>query len=74
MFAKLCKKKCLSLKLLLTQGPLVWKDKDRGAYFLIGVFSWHIECGNKLYPGAYAKVDKVLPWINVVKTRYPDAG
>ena len=42
-------------------GPLV--SLESGRYSLIGVVSWGIGCAEADYPGVYARVTEVLPWI-----------
>jgi len=42
-------------------GPLT--TKINGAYRLIGVVSWGYGCAGAGYPGIYARVNYVLPWI-----------
>jgi len=52
-------------------GPLVTKEEASDGvtagqnYELIGVVSWGIGCGEKEYPGVYARVSSVLDWINI---------
>ena len=46
---------------ILTQGPLILND---GRATLIGVVSFGIGCADAEFPGVYAKVSKVLRWID----------
>ena len=43
-------------------GPLICVDNNRPV--LYGVTSWGIGCGDKGYPGVFAKVSAVLNWIS----------
>ena len=42
-------------------GPMV--TEVEGRYNLIGVVSWGEDCAEPDYPGVYARISKVLPWI-----------
>ena len=42
-------------------GPLTYEDA--GKTYLIGVVSWGKGCADPKYPGVYARVTKVLDWI-----------
>ena len=42
-------------------GPLTFNDG--GGETLVGVVSWGIGCADKEYPGIYARITSVLPWI-----------
>ncbi|KAI4815300.1 hypothetical protein KUCAC02_005449 [Chaenocephalus aceratus] len=42
-------------------GPLVCKGDSR--WYLTGITSWGVGCGEKNRPGVYTKVKSVLPWI-----------
>jgi len=44
-------------------GPLTWQDPN-GKIKVMGVVSFGIGCGQKGYPGVYAKVTAQLDWIN----------
>jgi len=44
-------------------GPLVCQETS-GQFALYGVTSWGRGCGNPQYPGIYARVSRVLDWIN----------
>ena len=50
-----------SIPYYLTSGPLTYDDD--GKQTLVGVVSWGRECGLKDYPGVYARITEVLPWI-----------
>ena len=54
-------------------GPLVTKVSNR--YHLVGVVSWGYGCAAANYPGVYARITKVLDWINTTisagNTCYP---
>ncbi|XP_007239143.3 transmembrane protease serine 13a [Astyanax mexicanus] len=43
-------------------GPLVCQDSDQ-RWYLTGVTSWGIGCGQRQRPGVYSKVSTLLPWI-----------
>ena len=43
-------------------GPLITKEPGN-YYSLIGVVSWGVGCADPDYPGVYARVTKVLTWI-----------
>ncbi|KAM4566415.1 transmembrane protease serine 13a [Odontesthes bonariensis] len=43
-------------------GPLVCKGESR--WYVVGITSWGVGCGNKNKPGVYAKVRSLLPWIH----------
>ena len=46
----------------LTSGPLTYDDD--GKQILVGVVSWGKKpCASKGYPGVYARITEVLPWI-----------
>lgn len=47
-------------------GPLTYRDPDSESNTLVGVVSLGEDCGNKQYPGVYAKVAKVLDWIQEI--------
>ena len=51
------------LKTVLFSGPLVAKVPNTSPYSLIGVVSWGAGCGRAFYPGVYARVTAVMPWI-----------
>ena len=42
-------------------GPLVCQVDDKAV--ITGVISWGWDCATSEYPGVYAKVSAVLPWI-----------
>lgn len=42
-------------------GPLVCQGEDR--WYLAGITSWGVGCGETNKPGVYTKVSSVLPWI-----------
>ena len=44
-------------------GPLVTMDPATGDEILVGVVSWGVGCASA-YPGVYARVTKVIDWIN----------
>jgi secreted trypsin-like serine protease len=44
-------------------GPLVIKDCS-GDPILIGVVSWGYGCAQPDYPGVYARISSVIPWIH----------
>ena len=44
-------------------GPLVTMDPETGDEVLVGVVSWGVGCASA-YPGVYARVSKVIDWIN----------
>jgi hypothetical protein len=43
-------------------GPLVC-DREDGSYVIHGATSWGYGCAQAQYPGIYARVSQVLPWI-----------
>ena len=43
-------------------GPLVTEEDDH--FVLIGVTPWGVGCATLGYPGVYARLTKVLPWIH----------
>jgi len=43
-------------------GPLACKHEGR--YYLIGIVSWGINCGEPKMPGLYTRVSHYLPWIS----------
>ena len=43
-------------------GPLAVLGQD-GQYSQIGVVSWGKECAKPGYPGVYARVSSLLPWV-----------
>ncbi|KAG7478642.1 transmembrane protease serine 13-like [Solea senegalensis] len=42
-------------------GPLVCQTDSR--WYLVGITSWGIGCGQANYPGVYTNVRSVLPWV-----------
>ena len=56
-----CGVSCISL-IGDSGGPLICVDNNRPV--LYGVTSWGIGCGDKGYPGVFAKVSAVLNWIS----------
>ena len=56
-------------------GPLV--TSINGRYTLIGVVSWGYSCALPAFPGVYARMTKVLEWVNEItsggETCYPGA-
>ncbi|XP_070534303.1 uncharacterized protein [Ptychodera flava] len=49
-------------------GPLVYHSETDGKWYLAGVTSWGIGCGNTETPGVYARVGTALDWISEVTT------
>merc|ERR1719402_821558 len=45
-------------------GPLVQPRSNNNNYALAGVVSWGYGCADPKYPGVYARVTSVIPWIN----------
>ena len=45
-------------------GPLVYFQKHSN-YVQTGLVSFGIGCAEAAYPGVYARVSKVMPWITV---------
>ena len=44
---------------------------EDGKYTLVGVVSWGYGCGMEGYPGVYARVTSVMPWIqNTIGSSY----
>ena len=53
----------------LNLGPMIINDD--GKYTLVGVVSWGYGCGMEGYPGVYARVTSVMPWIqNTIGSSY----
>ena len=46
-------------------GPLYTNFQNGVNYVQTGVVSYGIGCAEASYPGVYARVSKVMPWINV---------
>ena len=44
-------------------GPLITRDPHHDHQILVGVVSWGFYCAYPEYPGVYARVTSVLPWI-----------
>ena len=48
-------------------GPLIHYENGKGGpATLVGIVSWGIECATINWPGYYARVNQVLPWIQTV--------
>ncbi|XP_068203783.1 uncharacterized protein [Palaemon carinicauda] len=50
-------------------GPLACKDSVSGKYYLQGITSWGIDCGQKDVPGVYADVRFFSEWIDNIINR-----
>jgi secreted trypsin-like serine protease len=44
-------------------GPLIVPADNRNGYVQVGVVSWGKECGDKTYPGVYARLSSFNDWI-----------
>jgi trypsin len=44
-------------------GPLIVPADNRNGYVQVGVVSWGIGCGDKTYPGVYARLSHFNDWI-----------
>ncbi|MEM7192691.1 MAG: serine protease [Pseudomonadota bacterium] len=44
-------------------GPLVVPASNKLGYVQVGVVSWGIECGNRTFPGVYARLSSYNDWI-----------
>lgn len=49
-------------------GPMIVNDD--GKYTLVGVVSWGYGCAMEGYPGVYARVTSVMPWIKDIVGSY----
>ena len=49
-------------------GPLIVNED--GKYTLVGVVSWGYGCAMEGYPGVYARVSSVMPWIKEIVGSY----
>lgn len=43
-------------------GALAWQDND-GIYYIGGIASWSVGCGDEMFPTIYTRVSKYLNWI-----------
>eukprot|EP00005_Dracoamoeba_jomungandri_P010897 CAMPEP_0174275018 /NCGR_PEP_ID=MMETSP0439-20130205/59601_1 /TAXON_ID=0 /ORGANISM="Stereomyxa ramosa, Strain Chinc5" /LENGTH=256 /DNA_ID=CAMNT_0015367091 /DNA_START=359 /DNA_END=1126 /DNA_ORIENTATION=+ len=53
-------------------GPLAVFDSDSGEYVLVGVTSWGSGCGDKDFPGIYARPSAFLSFINSIISESPE--
>ena len=54
--------------LKIITGPLIVNED--GKYTLVGVVSWGYGCAMEGYPGVYARVTSVMPWIKEIVGSY----
>jgi len=47
-------------------GPLTWRDPKTDEIKLIGAVSWGWECALPDYPGVYADIPELLPWVKSI--------
>ncbi|CAL4065553.1 unnamed protein product, partial [Meganyctiphanes norvegica] len=52
-------------------GPIHYRDRQTGRYYLAGVTSFGVECGRPDFPGVYTRVGSYVDWIESVVSADP---